>query len=180
MFFADAHALLNNDFTRANSTFSKRRFEESKMSSMQGKKARESGKMLERKMYENTGDVSYLRDEKPHFEEGLPGAEMSKQRALGNKMDFATPEYHGKTKRDLWSGADVPLAMENTDRNLSKKYLGKIDVNKRDTKYQEYLARPILRVDGNVHARDKQVLFSRITFGGSRHTDINSRRRIAR
>ena len=65
-------------------------------------------------MYENTGDVSYLRDEKPHFEEGLPGAEMSKQRALGNKMDFATPEYHGKTKRDLWSGADVPLAMENT------------------------------------------------------------------
>ena len=64
---------------------------------------------------------------------------MSKQRALGNKMDFATPEYHGKTKRDLWSGADVPLAMENTDRNLSKKYLGKIDVNKRDTKYQEYL-----------------------------------------
>lgn len=120
MFFADAHALLNNDFTRANSTFSKRRFEESKMSSMQGKKARESGKKLERKMYENTGDVSYLRDEKPHFEEGLPGAEMSKQRALGNKMDFATPEYHGKTKRDLWSGADVPLAMENTDRNLSK------------------------------------------------------------
>ena len=58
MFFADAHALLNNDFTRANSTFSKRRFEESKMSSMQGKKARESGKMLERKLYENSGDES--------------------------------------------------------------------------------------------------------------------------
>lgn len=139
MFFADAHALLNNDFTRANSTFSKRRFEESKMSSMQGKKARESGKMLERKLYENTGDVSYLREEKPHFEEGLPGAEMSKQRAFDNKKDFVTPEYHGKTKSDLWSGADVPLAMENTDRNLSKKYLGKIDVNKRDSKYQEYL-----------------------------------------
>lgn len=136
---ADALAILNNDFTRANSTFMKRRFEESKMSAMQGRKARDADKKVEKKTFEDIGDVSYLREMKPHVEEGLPGAEMSGQRAPGNREDFAVPEYSGKTRRDLWGGADVPLALENTDRNLSKKYLGKIDVNKRDTKYQEFL-----------------------------------------
>lgn len=136
---ADAFAVLNNDFTRANSTFMKRRFEESKTSAMQGRKARDADKKVEKKTFEDIGDVSYLREMKPHVEEGLPGAEMSRQRAQGNRENFDVPEYSGKTRRDLWGGADVPLALENTDRNLSKKYLGKIDVNKRDTQYQEFL-----------------------------------------
>lgn len=136
---ADALAVLNNDFTRANSTFTKRRFEESKMSAMQGRKARDSEKKVEKKPYEGGGNVSYLRDMKPHVDEGLSGEGMSRQRAPGNREDFEIPEYSGKTKRDLWGGADTPLELENTDRNLSKKYLGKIDVNRRDTKYQEFL-----------------------------------------
>ena len=74
---ADALAILNNDFTRANSTFMKRRFEESKMNAMQGRKARDADKKVEKKTFEDIGDVSHLREMKPHVEEGLPGAEMS-------------------------------------------------------------------------------------------------------
>lgn len=136
---SDAFAVLNNDFTRANSTFMKRRFEESKTSAMQGRRALDADKKVEKKTFEDIGDVSYLRKMKPHVEEGLPGAEMSGQRAQGNRENFEIPQYSGKTGRDLWDGADVPLALENTDKNLSKKYLGKIDVNKRDTQYQEFL-----------------------------------------
>lgn len=106
---------------------------------MQGRKALDADKKVEKKTFEDIGDVSYLREMKPHVEEGLPGAEMSRQRTRGNRENFDVPEYSGKTRRDLWDGADVPLALENTDRNLSKKYLGKIDVNKRDTQYQEFL-----------------------------------------
>ena len=70
---ADALAILNNDFTRANSTFMKRRFEESKMNAMQGRKARDADKKVEKKTFEDIGDVSHLREMKPHVEEGLPG-----------------------------------------------------------------------------------------------------------
>lgn len=123
---ADAFAVLNNDFTRANSTFMKRRFEESKTSAMQGRKALDADKKVEKKTFEDIGDVSYLREMKPHVEEGLPGAEMSRQRTRGNRENFDVPEYSGKTRRDLWDGADVPLALENTDRNLSKNTSGKL------------------------------------------------------
>ena len=139
-FFADAYAVLNNDFTRANTTFTNRRYRDSKTSDMNDRRFRDSGKMLERKQYENIGDVSYLRERKPRFEEGLPAEDMAKRRARGDgEMFGGIPEYAGKTKDDIWSGANVPLGIKNTDRDLTKAYEGKIDVNRRVTDYQELI-----------------------------------------
>lgn len=139
-FFADAYAVLNNDFTRANTTFTNRRYRDSKTSDMNDRRFRDSGKMLEQKQYENIGDVSYLRERKPRFEEGLPAEDMAKRRARGDgEMFGGIPEYAGKTKDDMWSGANVPLGIKNADRDLTKVYEGKIDVNRRATDYQELL-----------------------------------------
>lgn len=138
----DAYAAVGtNDFTRANTTFTKRRFEQAKEGNpFDNRRFREMDKKFDKKTFDNIPDVSHLQDKRAYFGENLQGESLTEKLYYDNKKEkLGLAEYKGKTKDDLWADSDKKLHLDNSDRNLSKKYVGKIDTEKRNMPHQEYL-----------------------------------------
>ena len=93
---------------------------------------------MERVRFVTPDNADYLSNQKAYMSDNALGESMSEQRDYRNRQKFNDiPEYSGKT--DDWYKAHTELHLDNIDRDLSKKYLGKIDTSKRDLYDQDYL-----------------------------------------
>jgi len=130
-------AVRPNDFTRSNNSFNKKY--SSEKNSLNDKRAnlQERGN-LEKMKFVTPDNADYLRNQKAYTPDNYNADNLSKERDSRSKMKYdRVPEYAGKT--DDWSKSHTELKLDNTDRDLSKKYLGKIDTAKRDLYDQQYL-----------------------------------------
>ncbi len=128
-------AIKSNDFTRS-SAIGSRRYRNDNTNDLKQKTSQFGEKRLDLETYYDSSKRVNLGDERSHWNDDISNIDTS-SRAYGASRRFPVPEYNGDTKP--WNFADKRASFVNSDRNLTKKYNGKIDINKRNTDYQNFI-----------------------------------------
>lgn len=132
-----SYALKNNDFTKANASSNKKYSSEKSKLGERRSYLQEQGK-VERLRFVTPDNADYLANQMAPKPDSALGDSMSRQRDYRSRQEYLDiPEYHKES--DDWYKARTELHLDNIDRDLSKKYLGKIDTSKRDLYDQNYL-----------------------------------------
>jgi len=123
-----------SDFTKANSAFSKtyvdqdlnRRFSDKKNARFSTDKEFSTFKFVSSK------DASRYLNMEANFGEADNAKVMEGMRNFNSEKNYRTPDYSQFKDTDRWYKEKNQIGFQNKDRDLSKKYLGKIDTDRRN------------------------------------------------
>lgn len=134
------YGIPSNDFTKANTSFSSKSisFEKSRYDE---KKYGRGGEKYPGKRYSDIGDVGYMREMKAYVpnDKGLPSVGEDKMSEGGKSYDVPKERVGYGIE---WDKRDKELGLVNIDRDMYKKYSGRIDFDKKsvlDSRMKEYM-----------------------------------------
>ncbi len=126
-----------HDYTKINKSLERSELEK-KSSSLIDKRASISGKTVELKKYNNTKDSSALIDKTFFYSDKQSKLITTDSTYRDSTKSFdASKEF--KPKKDSWWKSQKQQKLFDVEKDLSKKYRGKIDIDKRSILHKDYL-----------------------------------------
>ncbi len=129
-------AIKSNDFTKSSAVGSRRFQQTDRTSGFDGKTSQFGDKKLDTKQYYDSSRKANVGNERSRWSGEISNIEAS-SRAQGASKKFGVPEYHGDTS--AWRLSEKKSRFANANKFFSKKYEGKIDIDKRNTTYQNFI-----------------------------------------
>lgn len=124
----------HNDFTKASTSYSRKyQTEESRFG---GQKSRMQDTALGKKSYYDSQKSSALGGKESYWS-NKEAMYNSSNLAPDASKNFSAPEFKGDLGK--WYRSGTKANFVNGDRNLSKVYKGRIDMNKRNVEYQAFI-----------------------------------------
>ena len=125
-----------HDYTKTNKTLERSELEK-KSSSLIEQRA-SMGKSVEIKTYKNTKDASALM-EKTFFYSDKQSKLISSNSSFRDSTKKFDASKTFKPEKESWRNSEKQQKLLNTEKDLSKKYRGKIDIDKRSILHKDYL-----------------------------------------
>ncbi len=129
-------AIKSNDFTKSSAVGARRFQQTNRTSGFDGKTSQLGDKKLDTKQYYDNSKKANVGSQRSRWSGEVSNIDAS-ARAQGASKKFGVPEYQGDTS--AWQFSDKKSRFANANKNFSKKYEGKIDINKRNTTYQNFI-----------------------------------------
>lgn len=138
VFFANpAHANITSKKYNKTNTFNSKKFNKQKKFDASGAETSLTKEKLERESFYRNKESARWNGERAYTPQNSTTSGYTKEKYHKNKQGYDTPEYQRELGK--WMGNKREFSPGEIQDDMSKKYLGNIDVNVRNAEHQKFL-----------------------------------------